>query len=96
MTFNIVISPLAAKEIDATIFYYKSRKSDLGFEFLFYLKGYLSILKRNPELFPLKRKNIFREIAMTKFPFVIIYEIVKDDVVIYSVFHTSRNPADKP
>ena len=53
MTFNIVISPLAAKEIDATIFYYNSRKSVLGFEFLVYLKGYLSILKGNPELFPL-------------------------------------------
>ncbi len=96
MAFNIVISPLAAKEIDASIFYYNSRKTGLGFEFLVYLKGYLSILKRNPELFPLKRKNIFREIAMTKFPFVIIYEIVNEDVVIYSVFHTSRNPADKP
>lgn len=96
MVFNIVISPLAAKEIDASIFYYNSRKIGLGFEFLVYLKGYLSILRRNPELFPLKRKKIYREIAMKKFPFIIIYEILNEEVVIYSVFHTSRNPADKP
>lgn len=86
MTFNIVISPLAVKEIDASIFYYNYRKSCLEFEFLVYLKGYLSILKRNPELFPLKRKYIFRKIALTKFPFVIVYETVKEDVVIYSDF----------
>jgi len=29
---------------------------------------------------------------LAKFPFIIIYEIIESEVVIYSVFHTSRNP----
>lgn len=96
MTFNIVITPLAAKEIEENISYYNSKKSELGYEFLLYLKGYIAILKTNPELFPIKRKNIYREISMKKFPYVIIYEVFGTEVVIYSVFHTSRNPIHKP
>ena len=33
---------------------------------------------------------------MKKFPYVIIYEVFDTEVVIYSVFHTSRNPILKP
>lgn len=96
MTFNIVITPLAANEIEESIRYYNAKKGELGYQFLLYFKGYLSVLRTNPELFPVKRKNIYREIAMKKFPYVIIYEVFKTEVVIYSVFHTSRNPVHKP
>jgi hypothetical protein len=96
MTFNIVVTRLASFEIEESITFYESRKKGLGKEFFIYLKGYLSILKTNPELFILKRKGIFRELPLKKFPFVIIYEIIENEVIIYSIFHTSRNPTDKP
>jgi hypothetical protein len=96
MIFNIVISTLASYEIDKSVAFYESRKKGLGKYFIAYLKGYFSILKTNPELFPIKRKSIYRELSLKKFPFVIIYEIIENDVIIYSVFHTSRNPSSKP
>jgi hypothetical protein len=34
--------------------------------------------------------------TLVKFPFVIIYEIIGTEIIIYSVFHTSRNPERKP
>jgi len=61
-------------------------------QFLDYFKGYLKILKTNPELFSIKKPPFFRELPLKKFPFVIIYEIFQNEVIIYSVFHTSRNP----
>jgi hypothetical protein len=96
MTFNIVLSRLASQEIDKSVAFYESRKKGLGKEFITYLKGYFSILKTNPELFQIKRKSIYRELPLKKFPFVIIYEIIEKEVIIYSIFHTSRNPSNKP
>jgi plasmid stabilization system protein ParE len=96
MTFNIVVSKLASLEIEESIEFYESRQKGLGKEFIAYLRGYFSILKTNPEIFQIKRKGIFREIPLKKFPFIVIYEIHNKTVIIYSVFHTSRNPELKP
>ena len=96
MVYNIIISNLASFEIEDSIIFYEANKKGLGLAFLDYLKGYISILKTNPELFPVKRKQVFRELPLKKFPFIIIYEIIAENVIIYSVFHTSRNPSNKP
>ena len=33
---------------------------------------------------------------MRRFPFLIIYKIDRDDLYVASVFHTRRNPSNKP
>lgn len=96
MVFKIVVSGLAASEIEETIEFYESRRKGLGKQFLEYFKGYLTILKTNPDLFSIKKPPFYRELPLKKFPFVIIYEIFQNEVVIYSVFPASRNPTKKP
>ncbi|GAA3734384.1 hypothetical protein GCM10022422_16610 [Flavobacterium ginsengisoli] len=96
MVFKIKILPLAEKEIDESIEFYESRSKGLGKQFLTYLRSYLKVLKTNPELFEIKKQPGYREMTLVKFPFVIIYEIIGNEIVIYSVFHTSRNPEKKP
>ncbi|MNQ69046.1 Plasmid stabilization system protein [compost metagenome] len=96
MVFKIIILPLAEKEIDESIEFYESRSKGLGRQFLLYLKSYLKVLKTNPELFEIKKQPCFRELTLVKFPFVIIYEIIGNEIIIHSVFHTSRNPQRKP
>jgi len=96
MVFKIKISPLAEKEIDESIEFYESRSKGLGKQFLIYLKFYLKVLKTNPELFEIKKEPGYRELTLVKFPFVIIYEIIKNEIIIHSVFNTSRNPKRKP
>lgn len=96
MVFKIVISRLAESEIEETIEFYERRRKGLGKQFLHYFKGYLKILKINPELFSIKKPPFYRELPLKKFPFVIVYEIFQNEVIIYSVFHTSRNPTKKP
>lgn len=95
MAFNLIILPLAENEIDESIKFYESRSKGLGKHFLIYLKGYLKILKINPQLFEIKKEPGFRELTLSKFPFVIIYEIIGKEVIIYSVFHSPRNPEKK-
>lgn len=96
MVFKITISKLASLEITESIDFYESRKKGLGKQFLNSLKVGLTILKSNPELFSIKRKSIYREMTLNKFPFIVIYEIIGNEVIVYSVFHTSRNPDKKP
>ena len=96
MVFKIVISRIAESEIEETIEFYEGKRKGLGKHFLDYFNGYLKILKTNPELFSIKKSPFYRELALKKFPFVIIYEIFQNEVIIYSVFHTSRNPTKKP
>lgn len=96
MVFKIKILPLAEKEIDESIEFYEGRSKGLGKQFLTYLNSYLKVLKTNPELFEIKKEPSYREMTLVKFPFVIIYEIIGTEIIIYSVFHTSRNPKMKP
>lgn len=96
MVFNITVLPLAEKEIDESVEFYESRSKGLGKQFLIYLKSYLKVLSRNPELFEIKKQPSYRELILVKFPFVIIYEIIQNEVIIHSVFHTSRNSQRKP
>ena len=96
MAFRIRILKLAEFEIDESINFYESRSKGLGKQFLTYLKSYITILKTNPELFEIKKEPFYRELPLKKFPFVIIYEIMDDEVFIHSVFHTSRSPSKKP
>jgi ParE toxin of type II toxin-antitoxin system, parDE len=96
MVFKIRILKLAELEINESIDFYEARSIGLGKRFFVYLKSYYQILKTNPELFEIKKQPFYRELPMVKFPFVIIYEIFDQDVLIHSVFHTSRNPLEKP
>lgn len=95
MAFKIVITNLASLEIEDAFEYYETKSKGLGNKFIVYLKGYINVLKVTPELFAIKRSPFFRELPLKKFPFVIIYEIDQNQVIVYSVFHTSRNPSNK-
>jgi len=96
MVFKIIILPLTEKEIDESIEFYESRNKGLGKQFLVYLQSYLKVLSTNPQLFEIKKQPNYRELTLIKFPFVIIYEIIENEIIIHSVFHTSRNPQRKP
>jgi len=60
------------------------------------LDGYFKTLKEAKAIFPIKRKPVFRELALKRFHYVIIYEHTKTEVFVYSVFNTHQNPIKKP
>jgi len=45
--------------------------------------------------FEIKRKPVFRELALKRFPYVIIYEHTEEDIYVYSVFNTYQSPIKK-
>ena len=74
--------------------WYETQKPGLGEEFLDELDGVYFKLEAHPAYFGKAKKN-FRQVALKRFPFVLVYEIIKTEVVVFAVFHTSRNPKSK-
>ena len=71
--------------------WYEEQKAGLGEEFLEELDKYYDKLQSNPKYFG-SAKNNFRQLSLKRFPYVIVYEIIKSEVVVFAVFHTRRNP----
>ena len=74
--------------------YYEKQRMGLGEEFLNLLASFFDRIKKNPEHFPLKR-NPYREAFIRRFPFLIIYEIMENKVIVYAVFNTWQDPNKK-
>lgn len=96
MGFKIVITKVASTEIKDSIDFYESRQKGLGKEFLNYLKGYLKILETNPDLFAIKKSPSYRELTLKTFPFIIVYEIIDNEVIVYSGFTPAETQKRSP
>lgn len=95
MGSKLIIEPEAQKEIIEAIEWYESKRIGLGGEFFNYLDGYFQTLKSSNASFEIKRKPVFRELPLKRFPYVIIYEELDNQIVVYSVFNTLQNPSKK-
>ena len=95
MKYELIIKEEANLEIIESYLFYESKSIGLGERFLDNLDFYFDRIQNFPEHYQIKRKP-YREAFVAKFPFVIIYEILEKNIVIYAVFHTNKNPASKP
>ncbi|SNS69658.1 hypothetical protein SAMN06295967_11715 [Belliella buryatensis] len=92
---NLLLKEEARFEIIEAYQYYEKQQTNLGEFFLTQLDKCFKRVKSSPLLFP-KKRDPFREALVSKFPFIVIFEIEKENIVIYSVFNTWRNPKNKP
>lgn len=91
MNYTLEIKEEAADEISDAFTWYEDRKEGLGSEFVGSLEKYLARITKKPLLYPKSSKEE-RVAVMKRFPYKIVYGIEEKSVVIYAVFHTSRNP----
>lgn len=96
MSYRIVLSATALKELETSIDWYNERQNNLGAKFLEAVDESLKSLTKIPDIFPIKVSG-YREVAITKFPFVLVYTINKTHrlVRVLHVFHTKRDPRSK-
>ena len=94
MLYNVVLQDGVEDDIDDAYNWYEEQQSGIGDLFLKELVAVYKKLELNPELFSKVTKR-YRQALLNRFPYVIIYEIAKTEVHIYSVFHTSRKPSAK-
>lgn len=84
---------LAREEVSDAYQYYENQKPGLGDDFFEALDHIFDLILDNPNLFPKDFEEV-RKATLKKFPFTIYYEVVEDQIFVYSVFHQSRNPVD--
>jgi addiction module RelE/StbE family toxin len=56
------------------------------------IKKTVSLLQENPHLGKPSLVDCFREIQVSKLPFVIPYKVIDDKIIIVRVFHTKQKP----
>ncbi|MFY7729585.1 MAG: type II toxin-antitoxin system RelE/ParE family toxin [Flavobacterium sp.] len=95
MAFKVIITSPAQNDIFKALDWYESKQSGLGKRFYMDYNDVISYLKTNPELFSIKSGD-FREAKIAGFPYVVIYEINIDTVIVLAVFNTYLNPNKKP
>ena len=92
--YNLVIKPRAIQMAKEAYDWYEEQQAGLGDLFLKELDGSFGRAEKLPLAYAKIKKN-FRQILLTNFPYVIVFELFKNDVVVYTVFHTSKNPRKK-
>ena len=94
MRYNIEIRALAAMEIIEAYDWYEYQRSGLGIEFLDELDAFYNKLLDNPLLHSYYSAQI-REGKIYRFPYLVVYEVFDDTIVIYSVFMSKQDPDKK-
>lgn len=91
MNYRLVILPKAQAEMADAVDCYEPKQTKLGKRFVLCVDKLFNIFLKNPFQFSEKTPP-FREALVNKFPYLIIYQINDNEIIVYSVFHTSQNP----
>ena len=93
MKYQLKVSAIAFQETDDAFDYYEEQSRGLGERFLKSLEDAYFKLSLTPQYYGFIRvdENI-RDMKISTFPFVIVFEIVEDTVLVLRIFNTNRNP----
>ena len=94
MVYKLEIRPLATLEILEAFDWYELQREGLGVEFLDELEIFYTTLLRNPSSYGYFDRPT-RQGKINRFPYVVVFEIFYESVVVYSVFMTKQDPGKK-
>ncbi len=94
MVYKLLIRPLAANEIIDASDWYSEQKEGLGIDFIDELDSFFNTLLLNHFVFSYYEKPV-RQGKISRFPYVVVYEVFDELIVIYSVFMAKQNPSKK-
>jgi plasmid stabilization system protein ParE len=92
--YPLIIKPKAISMAKEAYEWYNEQQEGLGDLFLTELESCYDKLESWPTAYSKIKRN-YRQLVLHTFPYVIVFEIIKKEVIIYSIFHTSRNPNKK-
>lgn len=91
MTYSIAFRPEVEEDAVSNYLWYEERAKGLGEEFLRAFYASASELSRNPLIYQTVHKD-FRRKLLKRFPYAIYFRIREKQVIVYGLFHCSRNP----
>jgi hypothetical protein len=96
MAYNIIVKAEAHTDILEAYLYYEELKTGLGEKLIECLLQRYEDLKNNPYYYSYIQNDpnqILRDVKLDIFPYLIVYEISVEDVIIYSLHNTHRDPS---
>jgi plasmid stabilization system protein ParE len=94
MPYKIEVRSLAAIEIIEAYDWYELQREGLGVEFLNELESFYESLIRNPDAYSFYEEPV-RQGKISRFPYLVVYEVIGSLIVIYSVFMSKPDPEAK-
>lgn len=91
MAVELIIAEEALKDLSEAYDWFEERRIGLGEDFLSSVDACIQKVYRIPELYP-KIFEDYRRALVRRFPYAVFYEYSNNKIIVYSIFHTSRNP----
>lgn len=91
--YRLISVPRADLDVEAAFEWYENERSGLGFEFLDELRAAYNRIAEGPLKYQLLRSGI-RRALLKRFPYAVYFAIEDDVVVVVTVLHASRDPAE--
>jgi plasmid stabilization system protein ParE len=91
MSSEIRFAPEVAIDIHEAYAWYQQARDGLGNDFIASLEVCCQQIAQAPTLLA-KMHGEFRRAMVRRFPYAVFYLVEGDDVVVYGVFHASRDP----
>ena len=93
MLYKLLIAPAAFIDTKDAYDYYEKQQQGLGERFLKFVDDSYTKLSNTPHNYGFINNNKdLRDLRIKNFPFVIIFQIFQDKVLVLRVFNTNRNP----
>lgn len=91
MIARFIVRPEAEAELDEAAAWYSGRSRGLGAEFVRVVDAAFSVIQRNPLQFPQVHGEV-RRVVVRRFPYTILFTASDEEIVVFSVFHSRRDP----
>jgi len=88
---RVIYSPQVEKELLEIVKYYNENNPGLGTEFLLELDRQINLCSNEPEI-GMRVDEVYRRLVMHRFPFNIIYRILRYEIRVLAVAHQNRKP----
>jgi plasmid stabilization system protein ParE len=91
MSRRILFRPEAEVELMEAASWYEERGKGLGADFLRSLDAAVAAIERNPHAYPIVFGKVRRSV-LRRFPYIIIYRVENDEILILACIHGRRDP----
>lgn len=90
--YQLQVLRKAREDMQKAANWYDKQQPGIGGRFLFEAVNTFRLIEADPLHYQERFSKKFRYAKVHGFPFVVVFKIKKQLVVVNSVFHTSRNP----
>jgi toxin ParE1/3/4 len=91
MPYRVEVQIEAIKSLQAAFDWYEEQKEGLGFDFIDEIEVCYENLSKHPERYAYIN-HTYRRIKPERFPYILVYEIEDERVIIINVRHIKQKP----